>query len=179
MPAPSKIATYVIDLKKEASDLYQVYLREAILLTGVGLLAIIGLLFAALRSVVRVVRVMVPLLAAIVMVAAGVVIFKGSLSLMHLVGMLLVVAVGSNYALFFDKPTTLRKGKIQDNVANNVLSSLFFANLTTITGFGLLAFSSVPVMNSIGSVVGAGAFLALILSAVFASTEADRASGSY
>ena len=179
LPAPSKIATYVIDLKKEASDLYQVYLREAILLTGVGLLAIIGLLFAALRSVVRVVRVMVPLLAAIVMVAAGVVIFKGSLSLMHLVGMLLVVAVGSNYALFFDKPTTLRKGKIQDNVANNVLSSLFFANLTTITGFGLLAFSSVPVMNAIGSVVGAGAFLALILSAVFASTEADRASGSY
>ena len=179
LPAQSKTAAHIIDLKKEASDLYQVYLNEAILLTSVGLLAIIGLLLAALRSVVRVTRVMMPLLAAIVIVAAGVVIIKGSLSLMHLVGMLLVVAVGSNYALFFDKRTTLREGKIKDYINSNVLASLFFANLTTITGFGLLAFSSVPVMNAVGSVVGAGTFLALILSAVFSNTDANPLSESH
>ena len=49
-----------------------------------------------------------------------------------------------------------------------MLCSLFFANLTTVLGFGLLAFSSVPVMSAIGLTVGVGTFLALLLSAIFA-----------
>ena len=49
-----------------------------------------------------------------------------------------------------------------------MLCSLFFANLTTVLGFGLLAFSSVPVMSAIGLTVGTGTFLALVLSAIFA-----------
>jgi predicted exporter len=46
---------------------------------------------------------------------------------------------------------------------------LFFANLTTVLGFGLLAFSSVPLMHAIGLTVGIGTFLALVLAAVFAA----------
>jgi predicted exporter len=54
------------------------------------------------------------------------------------------------------------------------LCSLFFANLTTVLGFGLLAFSSVPVMNAIGLTVGIGTLLALVLAAVFAVRPAAR-----
>ena len=81
------------------------------------------------------------------------------LSIFHLVGLLLVVAVGSNYSLFFD-----RAAPVQDR--GRTLLSLVFAAVTTVIGFGLLAFSSVPVLNAIGSTVGIGAAMALAFSAI-------------
>ena len=158
---------HVIELKTEATDLYKAYLHEAILLTAAGFVCILILLFISLRSITRVARVVTPLLASVSMVAAGLVIFKGNLSLLHLVGLLLVVAIGSNYALFFDQRSKMKLQLTSTFNDHNTLCSLFFANLTTVLGFGLLAFSSVPVMNAIGLTVGAGTFLALVLSAVF------------
>jgi predicted exporter len=110
-----------------------------------------------------------PLLASVAIVAAGLVLVKGSLSLLHLVGLLLVIAIGSNYALFFDQRSRMGLPQASTFSDHNMLCSLFFANLTTVLGFGLLAFSSVPVMNAIGLTVGTGTFLALVLSAVFAA----------
>jgi predicted exporter len=106
------------------------------------------------------------------------VLFKGSLNLLHLVGLLLVIAVGSNYALFFDQRSNTQinaplSGQSTEN-EHSLLSSLFFANLTTVLGFGILSFSSVPVMNSLGMTVSSGAFLALALSASFATTHQQQ-----
>lgn len=178
LSAEARAATFVVQIKAEASNLYQAYLREAIGLSAAGFTAIIVLLIVSLRSASRVVRVVMPLLAAIVIVASGVVMLKGSLSLLHLVGLLLVIAVGSNYALFFDQRSKSTLPAISVGNENNVLCSLLFANLTTVLGFGLLAFSTVPVMNAIGVTVGAGTFLALVLSAIFSvqhPVDASRA----
>lgn len=164
----SGAGVFVIELGAEARDVYSAYLKEAIVLSAGGFVAIIGLLFVALRSLRRVTRVVMPLLASAAIVAAILAIFKGHLTLLHLIGLLLVIAIGSNYALFFDQ----RSRNSQPDLSggdHNMLCSLFFANLTTVLGFGLLAFSSVPVMNAIGLTVGAGTFLTLILSAVFAA----------
>jgi predicted exporter len=76
------------------------------------------------------------------------------------VGLLLVVAVGSNYALFFDRQAPAGGGR------ERTIVSLLFANVSTLIGFGLLAFSSVPVLHAIGSTVGMGAILALVFSAI-------------
>ena len=78
--------------------------------------------------------------------------------------LLLIVAVGSNYALFFNRPST---GKHGAEVSPQTLTSLAFANLTTVCGFGLLGSSQVPVLQAIGITVGPGAVLALIFSAIF------------
>mgnify|MGYP001019974179 CR=1 FL=1 len=67
---------------------------------------------------------------------------------LSLVSFLLVVAVGSNYALFFD---LLRESGDADD---DTLASLLLANLTTVASFGLLALSSIPVLAAIGLVVG-------------------------
>ena len=162
-----KPGVFLIELGNEAKNVYKAYLREAIALTAAGFVAIIGLLFVALRSWRRVVRIVLPLLASTAMVAAAVATFKGNLTLLHLVGLLLVIAIGSNYALFFDQRSRISLSTPASS-DQNMLCSLFFANLTTVLGFGLLAFSSVPVMSAIGLTVGAGTFLALILSAIFA-----------
>jgi predicted exporter len=176
--ADVRTATYVVQIKTEASNLYQAYLREAIGLSLAGFVAIVALLVVSLRSWSRVLRVVTPLLAAVTIVAAAVVVIKGSLSLLHLVGLLLVIAVGSNYALFFDQGSKNIGDVNSVGSANTMLCSLLFANLTTVLGFGLLAFSSVPVMNAIGLTVGAGTFLALVLSATFSvspKVDADSA----
>ena len=81
--------------------------------------------------------------------------------ILHLIGLLLIAAVGSNYALFFNTGA----GKA---IAPHTLASLLFANMTTVIGFGLLAFSQVPVLHAIGITVGPGAVMALLFSAVFA-----------
>jgi predicted exporter len=166
---------FVVEIKTEAVNVYKAYLREAIKLSFAGFVAIIALLSLVLRSVRRVLQVILPLLAAAVIVAASVVLLKGSISLLHLIGLLLVIAIGSNYALFFDRRSVLAAKAVSVEFDHNTLSSLFFANLTTVLGFGLLAFSSVPVMNAIGLTVGAGTFLALLFSAVFADQSIQRA----
>jgi predicted exporter len=56
------------------------------------------------------------------------------------------------------------------------LASLLFANIAAVAGFGILALSSVPVLNAIGATVGPGAVLALVLAAVFAAPR--RAQGT-
>ena len=107
-----------VDMKAESDHLYSGYLHEAILLSLGGLVAIIGLLLLVLRSPVRVVRIIAPLAAAVITVTAGLAVFGQQLIILHLVGLLLVVAVGSNYALFFDRsdhpllePLTNRPGR--------------------------------------------------------------------
>jgi len=151
---------HFVDIKGEADRLYQGYLREAILLSLSGLAAILGLLFATTRSPARVFRILAPLVVAVAVVIAGLVLAGQQLTILHLVGMLLVVAVGSNYALFFDR------GIAEGGLSPRTLASLLLATSTTVAGFGLLAFSSVPVLNAIGATVGPGAILALLFSAI-------------
>ncbi len=78
------------------------------------------------------------------------------LTIPHLIGLTLIVAIGSNYALFFD-----RLGESAGPDAARTLASLALANLTTVASFGLLGTSSIPVLNAIGSTVALGAFLSL------------------
>lgn len=149
-----------VDLKAESDHLYSGYLREAILLSLAGVGGILVLLGVALRSPLHVVRVMLPLAAAVITVVGILVLCEQRLTILHLVGLLLTVAVGSNYALFF--------GAGRDAaVSPQTLTSLLFANLTTVAGFGLLGFSQVPVLQAIGTTVGPGAVLALLFAAVF------------
>ena len=169
---------FLIELKTEASNLYKAYLSEAVQLTAAGFLAIIALLFVTLRSGQRVFRVIAPLLVSVAWVAAALVMLKGNLNLLHLIGLLLVIAIGSNYALFFDQRSNAQPNKQISSASrdssgreHSLLCSLFFANLTTVLGFGILSFSSVPVMNSLGTTVSLGAFLALVLSASFAMPQ--------
>jgi predicted exporter len=156
-----------VDLGAESNRLYADYLNEAILLSLAGFVAIVILLAVSLRSAGRVVRVLAPLVAAVLLVMAGLVMAGERLTLLHLVGLLLNVAVGSNYALFFD-------GAQQEDPAGvpRTLTSLVIANATTVIGFGILAFAKVPVLHAIGVTVGPGAVLALLLSATLAGRKA-------
>jgi predicted exporter len=160
----------VLDLKQESDALYAGYLTEAIHLSLAGAAALVVLLLVALRSVPRVARVLAPLILAVLTVAAGLALCGVQLTILHLVGMLLIVAVGSNYALFFDRQAHLHEAGGEALT----LASLVIANASTVIGFGLLSFSQVPVLVALGSTVAPGAFLALLFAAALARPEPSR-----
>jgi predicted exporter len=154
----------VLDIKGEADALYSTYLLEAVRLSLAGFAAIVILLLIALRSPLRVVRVVIPLALAVLAVAGGFAFLGRQLTILHVIGMLLIVAVGSNYALFFDR----RAAEAHPGSVPLTLASLLVANVATVVSFGILAFSSVPVLAALGSTVAPGALLALVFSALLA-----------
>ena len=161
-----------LDLKQESDALYASYLAEAIHFSLAGMLALTVLLLVALRSPLRVARVLAPLVLAVLTVAAGLAIAGVHLSILHLVGMLLIVAVGSNYALFFDRQAHAGEGGSQALT----LASLVIANASTVIGFGLLSVSQIPVLVALGTTVAPGTFLALLFAAVgFRAAESAHA----
>ncbi len=151
----------VLDLKAEANALYAGYLRNAQRASAAGLLAIALLLCISLRSVRRALRILAPLVLAVLVVAAVLSAGGVKLNLLHLVGMLLIVAIGSNYALFFERHAGTDDG--------TMTGSLAVANAATVIGFGLLSLSDVPLLRDLGMTVAPGALLALLFSALIAA----------
>ena len=149
-----------VDMKTEFNALYRGYVNEAVKLSLLGVVAIVLLLAFSLRSLARLLRVFWALTLTVAGVIALLHVAGERLHLLHLVGMLLIVAVGSNYALFFDRAAG------GDRLDAVTLMSMGVATLTTAIGFGTLALSSVPVLHAIGMTVGPGALLGLFLSAV-------------
>jgi predicted exporter len=159
-----------LDLKLESDALYAGYLKEAIRFSLAGFLALSALLLIALRSARRVARVLAPLVLSVCLVAAGLAVSGVQLTILHLVGLLLIVAVGSNYALFFD-----RQASSGDRGSEALtLASLIIANAGTVMGFGLLSFSQVPVLVALGTTVAPGAFLALLFAALLSPSHRLR-----
>ena len=159
-------------ISKRSSDrLLAAYLREALTLSLVGCAVIAALLAVSLRSPRRIAAVGLPLAAAVICTAAVLLIGYGVLSIFNLFGLLLVVAVGSNYCLFFERQD-------RDNPARErTVASLMLANLCTVIGFGILAFSGFPVLHGIGVTVAIGALLCLLFGATLNASEASATVG--
>ncbi len=148
----------LLDTKRETEHMFREYRHEAAKYAALGAVAIVALLFVSLRNLARVLDVTLPLVAAVIVTTAWLVWSGHALTLFHLIGLLLVVAIGSNYSLFFDRASGGERER--------TVTSLLFANVSTIIGFGLLSFSQAPVLNAIGFTVALGAALSLVFSAI-------------
>ncbi len=155
----------VIEIGVELKRLYARYLGEARNQALLGALGVVLLMALALRSLRRLLAVCLPLLWAVLLTMGALAALQVPLGILHLVGLLLVVAVGSNYALFFDM--LRQQGGAEKDPDEDLLASLLLANLTTVLGFGLIALSSIPALSAVGRVVAPGALLALVLAAAF------------
>jgi len=122
--------------------------------------AVLALLAFSLRQPGRIAAVTAPLAASVICTTALLLLIDGALSIFNLFGLLLVVAVGSNYCLFFARQHAA------DPSRERMVASLVLANLCTVIGFGILSFSSFPVLHGIGVTVATGAFLCLVFGAV-------------
>ncbi|HEY0821690.1 MAG TPA: MMPL family transporter [Rhizobacter sp.] len=162
--------THVVNIADEVSALYARYLKEALVQALLGALAVCVLLAVHLRSWRRLLRIAQPVAASVLLVLAVMTGLGVALGILHLVGLLLAVAIGSNYALFFDQIRAQQEAQPPGtavHVDTDTLASLALANITAGISFLLLAFSSIPVLSAVGQVVAPGIVLSLLLSAAF------------
>jgi predicted exporter len=138
-------------------------------------LAIAAVLLAAvvafsLKRASRVYRVLAPmalttLLIIAVLQAAGV-----SMTLFHLIALILAAGLGLDYALFFehasDDPMDQRR----------TLHALLVCSISTLMVFVLLGISSLPVLRAIGITVSLGVVLNFVLALLLTRSEAARGS---
>jgi predicted exporter len=186
---------HVLSVGDELRRLYRHYLGEAQGQALLGALGVVLLMGWWLRSLPRLLAVCKPLLLAVLLTMAGFALAGVALGILHLVGLLLVVAVGSNYSLFMDwlrHQSAPRAGPrpgpppvgvkelgsgpsfLESAADDDTLASLLLANFTIVLSFGLIAASQIPALSAIGRVVAPGALLALLMSAAYASTTAHR-----
>ncbi len=152
----------IIEIGAELTRLYERYLDQAQTQALLGALGVVLLMAFTLRSLPRLLAVCQPLLMAVLITMGTLAMLGVQLGILHLVGLLLVVAVGSNYALFFDMVQQ------QGEPDEDTLASLLLANLTTVLSFALIALSEIPALAAVGRVVAPGTLLSLLLAAAFA-----------
>ena len=161
--------TRIVQVQPELDQIYAGYLHQARWQAALGALAVLALLAWHLRSVRRLAAVLLPLAASVLLVLAGLALSGAALGVLHLIGLLLVAAIGSNYALFFDYL------RLRGDADPDTLASLMLANVTTVVSFALLATAKVPALAAVGWTVAPGALLSLLLAAAF--TRAPERSG--
>ena len=142
----------LLDLKAESERLLAGYRLEALRLSALAAGAIVLVLALGLRRAGAVVQVLAPVAAALLVTAACLQLAGERLTVFHLIAMLLVMGIGLNYSLFFERP--------------DALFSLLVTCATTVLAFGTLAFSSNPVLHAIGLTVTVGSLMAFALSAL-------------
>ena len=155
----------LLDLRAESNDLVNSYRNESLRLVALGLLCIAVLLAWGLRSLVQAARVLGPVMAAVVLDVATLLLCGVRLSLFNLVALLLVTGIGLNYALFFNRSVP------DPEERRRTLLSLAVCGATTLSAFGCLALSQTPVLRAIGITVSLGTLLCLILPAVLARSR--------
>ena len=138
--------------------------RVAIIMLGC-ILAIYFILAINFKSALRPFKILVPTFSAAVVTAALLVFFDCPLSIFHLISLMLVVGLGLDYALFFNR--------FPQNAVewNTTFKALWVCAVTTIMVFGILMLSQIPPLEAIGMTVGIGAALSIIFAAMWATVE--------
>ena len=85
-----------------------------------------------------------------------------SLSLFHLATFLLVIGLGLDYALFFNRRDENNEERLR------TLYGLLVCGTTTVLVFGVLASSSIPVLHAIGMTASIGSFCCLLFAGIMA-----------
>lgn len=148
-----------LDLKSASSRMINHYRDEVLILISWGTGIIFLVLVLRLRSVIATVRILLPILAAESALFALFLMTDQKLTIFHLIGMLVVLGVGLDYSLFFNR-------HYQNQLElQRTHQALVVCSFTTIMVFGVLGFSHAPVLNTIGVTVAVGSFLCLLLAA--------------
>lgn len=144
-----------IDLQAASRELMFEFRTRALSAFAAGALLILVVLAVGLRSLRMAARIALPVVVAVIATAALLVTLGFRLTVFHLVALMLVAGVGTNYALF------LARGAASDDAHATTLRSLCVVAATTLCAFGVLATSRAPVLRAIGSTVSIGVVVSL------------------
>lgn len=153
-------AVHYLDLKTESNDMVTIYRQEVTTYLAIGMGILILILGIGLRSIPKMLAVLLPIAGSIMLDLAILHALGERLSLFHLAALLLVFGIGLDYTLFFQRPHKTTAERQQ------TISAIIVCSLTTITVFGLLACSQTPVLHGIGLTAFFGSLICFIFAAI-------------
>ena len=148
------------DQQRFLADAFGRYRERSSRLIGIGVIAVLALLFLRYRRVGLVAVAALPSLLAAGTTLAVLALAGIPVSLLHLLGLLLVLGMGVDYGVF------LLESRADSEQRACTFLSVTLACVSTCLAFGLLAGSSFPALAALGITTGIG----VILSLVFAPT---------
>ena len=154
---------HYINLQMQANGIMENALTNMIKLIVIGGFCIYLLLAISFRDFIRPLKILLPTLMAVALTISILVLLGISLTVFHIVSLLLVVGLGLDYSLFFHRLTDHKEEW------SSTFRALWMCCFSTVLVFGLLVISKTPPLHAVGMTVGIGAFLCLILGAMFAS----------
>ena len=150
----------LVDLKAEADTLVAGYRAQSLRLIAIGLFCVAALVYAGTRSLSATLRTLLPVVAAVAVTMAALLAAGQRLTIFHLAALLLVVGVGLNYALFFN-----RRATIAGDDERTLLALLVAAAATLLAALALAA-SRTPLLGAIGTTAALGTAVAFATSAM-------------
>ncbi|MDH5632390.1 MAG: hypothetical protein OEZ10_05265 [Gammaproteobacteria bacterium] len=143
-------------------EMMTAYRQHSLTVFLYGALAILVVLILGLGSLKLALRtLLVPLSVVLLTMPLVYVMVDGGLGLFHLVALLLVVGLGIDYALFFNRLYR------REQEWHSTFPALWKSWLTTVLVFGSLALSDTVVLQAIGLTVSIGVSLCFVLGAVW------------
>ncbi|HET9989007.1 MAG TPA: MMPL family transporter [Kofleriaceae bacterium] len=144
-------------------DLFHGVRIRTVVASLVGLAAILLLLLGRYRSPKKMVIALAPALLACIATVGALVAMGTSLTILHVMSLLLVVSLGVDFGIFFvDTTATLEE-------AARTMVSILTASITTILSFGLLGLSHSPGLAALGVTVTLGVTFSLFACFLLAS----------
>jgi predicted exporter len=144
-------------------DLFHGVRIRTVVASLVGLAAIFVLLLARYRSPKKVLIALAPALLACIATVGALVAMGTSLTILHVMSLLLVVSLGVDFGIFFvDTTASLEE-------AARTMVSILTASITTILSFGLLGLSHSPGLAALGVTVTLGVTFSLFACFLLAS----------
>lgn len=159
----------LVDLKGASESLMRDYRARLLLLLLAGLVGIAALVWWHTRDLARFAWTAGTVAAAVFATLAIMNAWHGSVTLFHLVSLVLVAGLGVDYCLFYSRP-----GVTRTEFADTRHAVLACA-ASTAGAFGILGSSSVPLLAAIGATVAAGTALLFVLSRLGCRIPAKKA----
>jgi predicted exporter len=138
-----------VDLKAASGDLMRDYRSGARNTILVAALIIVGLLWYVRGQFRQTLWIGLTVTSALAVTVAVITTLHGSMTVIHLVALLLVLGLGLDYALFLSRSESPQERRATDK-------GVLACAASTTLAFGILAGSSIPVLKFLGLTVAAG-----------------------
>jgi predicted exporter len=145
----------LLDIKGDTETLLRHARKQSLHLMLAGVVSIGLLLRFGLGSTRIAARTLLPVLAAMLTTTAALLALGERLNLFHLISLLLVLGIGLNYGLFF------QRGAENPEAAQRAALAVGLCGMTSLAAFTCLMLVSIPVLHAIGLTVLLGTLLSL------------------
>lgn len=161
------IQPFYLNLRQATSSLMSDYQQTALYRLLLGSF-IIGLILFSVRSGYRAGIILLPVILAVLLSISIQVMLGTHLTLFHILALLLIVGIGLDYSLFFDRRCTSTEDY------QHQLHGIFVGAASTLITFGILGFSDVPVLSALGQTVTFGVLGCFVLTLVFNINNSEK-----